>query len=308
MDRQKIRIFAALISSNLMLMQLGCKPRINKSELLDDATTLPSFPSPEAFFEINRQVGHGDFFEVPVDATRKITQVTVRYHGAYSVYEKDSNGQVLKNDEGAPRYKDGMYAHGYLVDQNGTKREISSKKFVDAYETDNWHDLYDVRGKTLRVEFRHSPHHAEDPEVKAVVRTVAMQSVLVRYDDHPDEVYKEIRYSNDDNYGLSPDAKLVAAGKSHKISIPKSMKAYRVDVRWGDEKPRSSDGFYVAGTAKGRLIINGQPQGSQRNVAAIETQVWAPVRYTAANDRDTEIELAFDYDDARIHWVRVYYH
>ncbi len=76
-------------------------------------------------------------------------------------------------------------------------------------------------------------------------------------------------------------------------------------MRWGDEKPRR-DGVYVPGTASGQLTVAGVPQGTWRNVAAVETQVWDNIKVPDSAAEQT-ISVAFQGDDARVHWLRVYY-
>jgi len=281
----------------------ACKSTADRtgSALLDGEGT-----EVQKLFTINRTFKHGDEHEIAIDPTRAIEQITCKYHGDYRVQEIGPDGQPTRNDEGQPRFKDGMYAFGYVVSPTGQEQEVATKKFIDAFETDNWHDLTAAKGPKFVIKFRHSDRYANDPDVVAANTTIRLESILVRYATDPNARFQEFMYNRDYDYGLSPDAVAVTNGGSHKVKIPKSKRITRIDVRWGDEKPRQN-GVYVPGTANGRLLVNGQAQGTWRNVAAIETQVWAPVQAPAPAGDDHEIAISFSGDDARVHWIKVFY-
>ncbi len=286
----------------------GCKTRnLQTSNQLDSnaSSNNNTLDAPQVLHQINKNFKAGESFTIPLDPKRVVDQITVKYDGHYSIVVKDQNGKTMENDEGAPFYKDGMYAFGYSVSETGVKREIAPKKFVDAYETDNWHDLTNAQGSTLLVEFDHGAQYKNDPEVVNAKRTIRVTTVLVRYKDEPGQVYQEFLYNKYDEDSMSSSAIKVESGGSHVVEVDSSRKIYRIDVRWGDEKPRIN-GVYVSGMASGRLSVNGKIQDSTRNVAAIETQVWYPITYSDGDDK-TKIEVSFSGDTARIHWIRAYY-
>lgn len=293
----------------LLIIVSGCKTAQNDAPASVALDAQPggagSFPSAQILYNVGKSFKAGEFFEIPLDPARQVEQITIKFHGKYTLVEKDAAGNPILNDEGKPRYKDGIYAYGYSLSPAGEKREIAAKKFVDAFETDNWHDLVNVQGAKLRVEFRHGSQYVNDPELLALARKISVESVLVRYVDAPGQLFQEFVYNADDDFSMSPDAVTVQSGGSHRVNVDKTRKIYRIDVRWGDEKPRV-DGVYVPGTASGTLRINGKSQGT-RNVAAVETQVWAPVDYPASNQVAHNIDFLFSGDKARIHWIRVYY-
>jgi hypothetical protein len=293
----------------LILAFAGCKTadRSGASSLILAAGEAPLTPGEaQHLYVVNKSYGHGGLLELPIDPTREIEQITCKYDGRYSVVERGADGQPILNDEGKPRYKDGMYAHGYVLGADGVEREVSEKKFIDSDETDNWHDLTAEKGGMLVIRFALSDRYKDDPEVAAAQRQIRMESVLVRYKMAPGATSQDFIYNASYDYSMSPDAVAVSNGGSHKIQVAKGKRIYRIEVRWGDEKPRVN-GVYVPGMASGRLSINGVPQGGSRNVAAIETQLWEPVSYTDAAGADNEIELSFFGDDARIHFIKVYY-
>jgi hypothetical protein len=219
---------------------------------------------------------------------------------------RDAQGHVILNDEGQPKYKDGMYAYG-KIDQGGSLRDIAPKKFVAPGETDNWHDLQGVRGSRLVIEFWFSQAYSNDPQVLATHRQVLLRSVQIRYKDAPGQTYKDYVFNASYDDALSSSARYVQAGGKFELPIDDDLNVYRVDVRWGDAKPRVN-GVYVAGTATGRVKLNGAWQGPPRNVAMIETQTWANLQYPAAIGGHHTLVVTFENDDARIHSVRVYYH
>jgi hypothetical protein len=180
----------------------------------------PKFPPATHQFDVHKSFKAGESFSLPLDPNRTVDQVTIKYHGAYTVLEKGPDGTTLLNDEGQPRYKDGMYAFGYAVQSDGNKLSIAPKKFVDAQETDNWHDLTNAKGEQLLVEFAHAPKYAADPEVLAVARTVAVTTVLVRYEDAPGQLRQDYVYNANDDDSMSTAATSVPDGSSHTVMSP----------------------------------------------------------------------------------------
>lgn len=297
--RQEWLILAAL---GLLAPTLGaCKQRADLASDLQD--TGFSAESPLQFIPIGKNVKHGDVLTFNIDPSRDIEQITCKYHGVYSV--RDGN---KVNDEGQPYYMDGMYVHGYVQLNGGPKREVAPKKFVDAHETDNWHDLYaGAKGDTLIVEMRHADKYLTKPEMRNVSRTIRFDSILVKYKDKPGLKYVPFEYNSNEHGSMSPDAVAVKPGGSHSVKVSADKRITRIDIRWGDEKPRLN-GVYVPGRAEGAIFINGRRVLNQRNVAAVETQVFSPVSgYPAPADGDHTVEVRFYYDDARIHWIKVYY-
>ncbi len=311
----RTRFVSVLGLALLAALPLACKSangnraRLAGTEAGLEATPAPSENpnDPQKTYRIDRRMQHGDFFEVAVDATRQIEQITCKYDGRYTVKELDEDGKERLNDEGKTRFKDGMYAHGYVLGEDGEKREIAPKKFIDEGETDNWHDLYQAKGGKLRVEFRHGDGHAEDADVKSAATTIGMESIIVRYADAPGLVFQEFLYNPEYEDSMSKKAVAVKNNASHKVKLDKAKKVYRIDIRWGDEKPRDAAGIYIPGTASGVVKVNGQDAGTWRNVAAIETQVWMVNDYPVASGAENEVEIEFGGDDARIHWIKVYY-
>lgn len=260
--------------------------------------------SPVKIFQIGKPQRAGDQVEVPLDPNRRVVQATIKYSGNYSLYERDASGAIVKNDEGQPRYRDGMYAHGYIVDKANRAVRVAAAKFIDANETDNWHDLTPMAGKAFRIEFQHSPKYAKDAEVLKAKRAIFLESIKVQYEDSPDDRYQEIRYAQDDENEFAPDAKLLRPGEKLRVNVT-AQKIYRIDVRWGDAKPRDKNGVYIPGLASGLLSVDGQPIDSYRNVAMIESQTWGDIP-TGKGSAKRAIELQFSGDEARVFWIRVY--
>jgi len=297
---RKILLIATLFLAAQMFT-VGCRHVDANDSNLQDATFTPD--NPLQSITVAKDVKHGDVLTFPIDPSREIDQITCKYHGVYSVRDGDR-----VNDEGQPYYMDGMYVHGYVQLEGGTRREVAPKKFVDANETDNWHDLYaGARGDTLIIEMRHGPQYLNRPEMQNVNRTIRFDSILVRYKDRPGLTFVPFEYNTDENDSMSSDAVSVASGGSHVVMVDAEKRINRIDIRWGDERPRVN-GVYVPGRAEGAIFINGRRVLNQRNVAAVETQVFTPITdYPAATGTENKVEVRFYYDNARIHWIKVYY-
>ena len=248
-------------------------------------------------------VGDGDMFEIEINPDRPIEQITMKYNGQYTIPVIEKDGSVKVNDEGKIYYKDGMYVTGFVENKQG-QSEISVPKFIDAHETDNWYHLGHVQGSKIIFKFHYRDSFRNDAAVIASKRKVKMQSVLVRYKDPVGLQFEEKVFNNDDEDSLSEQAKSIEQGSSFTMTVPANKHIFRVDVRWGDAKPRQN-GVYVPGYASGRLKVNGNWIDEMRNVAAIETQVW---NFDTASSNDYhKIELYFYHDLAKIHWIKVYY-
>lgn len=253
-------------------------------------------------YEINKAMGDGDSFEVPLDPKRKLQQITMIYDGNYSIPALDANGQPKKSDEGKTYYKDGMYAHGFVVSANGSKEEVSVPKFVDSNETDNWHDLKPLSGQKLRVEFGYGAEYKNDPAVVAAHTKVQMTRVIIQYQD-PEGLTSEIF-----DYDLGDEQKSkaeISSGGAFSIDFDGKKEVYRVDVRWGDAKPRNAQGEYVPGRASGYLTVDGF-RSDTRNVAMIETQAFS-VKNATAQAGSHKIAVHMTNDSGRVHWIKVFY-
>jgi hypothetical protein len=279
----------------------GCKQRDAGQSDLQDAGF--SADNPLQSITVGKNVKHGEMLTFPIDPSREIEQITCKYHGVYSIRD----GSKV-NDEGQPYYMDGMYVHGYVQLAGGVRREVAPKKFVDAHETDNWHDLYPgARGDTLIVEMRHADKYLTKPEMQNINRTIRFDSILVKYKDKPGLKFIPFAYNANEHVSMSSDAVIVKSGGSHTVSVGADKRITRIDIRWGDEKPRVN-GVYVPGRAEGAIFVNGRRVLNQRNVAAVETQVFSPISdYPAPTGAEHTVEVRFYYDDARIHWIKVYY-
>lgn len=305
-ERSHVVLFILVCTGIVGCKSSETKPSSSTLATHDDTTEISDL-QPQVLTQIDQSYRAGESFTVPLNPNRVIDQITIKYDGRYSLIALDENGKTKVNDEGAPFYRDGMYAIGYAISETGEKTQVAPKKFVDAFETDNWHDVTKgLQGTKLLVEFEHSNAYKNDPDVIAAKRSVKVQSVLVRYVDDPRQIYEEFSYNPNPYVSISSDAVTLKPGQTHTAVFKKTNKIYRVDVRWGDERPRIN-GVYIAGKASGKLSINGESQGPSRNVAAIETQVWSPINYTPSVNGETKIDVSILYEEARIHWIRVYY-
>lgn len=265
-----------------------------------------SFAQPVNSVTVNQNYGSGSRFEMVVDGSRDIDQIQISWDAHYTVVKRDSAGRVLLNDEGQPLFRDGIYAFPKISNSLGNLQNIGTKKFVGASETDNIHDLQGVRGSRLVIEFWHDRLEQERADVREVRRTILLRTVTVRYKDAPGQRYKDYILNPNYNDALSPLAKYILDGQTFELPVPRSYSLYRIDVRWGDAKPRVN-GVYVAGVATGKLKVNGQWQGEARNVAAIETQTWTGLNIPPANGPNHTIVVSIRNDAARIHSIRVYF-
>lgn len=290
--------FAALGAGCRSTSQTAAEPSIVASH--------NDFADPVVHKDVNQLFRHGERFEMTIDPSRELDQVTVVWDVDYSLVMRDASGHVMLNDEGQPMYRDGMYAYPKVKTAQGAVQQIGPKKFVAANETDNIHDIQGVRGSTLFVEFWHARDQQDNPQVRAARRAVKLISVTLRYKDAPGQQYKDYIYNPNYDDSLSSLARYVPAGQTFELPIPANLRVYRVDVRWGDAKPRVN-GVYVPGTATGRVKFNGAWQGEARNVAAIETQTWAGLQYPPAEGGSHTLVVSFRNDGGRIHSVRVYY-
>lgn len=302
-NRVSTQIVAAILAASPWACKTTGVPQQPASAV---ASIQDDFADPVDHKEVNQTFHSGERFEMPLDPNRDLDQVTVSWDVTYSLVMKDSNGRVMLNDEGQPMYRDGMYAYPKVVNVDGGVDQIGPKKFVAPNETDNVHDLDNVRGTTLYLEFWHAHDQQDNPQVRATHRSVKLKSVTLRYKDAPGQQYKDFIYNPNYNDALSSQARYVPAGQTFELEIPANMHVYRADVRWGDAKPRVN-GVYVAGSATGRLKFNGEWQGEARNVAAIETQTWSGMSYPPAQGSHHTLVVSFRNDGARIHSVRVYY-
>ena len=271
-----------------------------------DIASQGDFADPVEHREVNQSFHSGERFEMSLDPNRDLDQVTVSWDVDYSLLMKDSSGRVMLNDEGQPMYRDGMYAYPKVLNGEGGIDQIGPKKFVAPNETDNVHDLNNVQGKTLYLEFWHARDQRDNPQVRATHRAVKLKSVTLRYKDAPGQQFKDFVYNTNYNDALSSRARYVPSGQTFELEIPSTLRVYRVDVRWGDAKPRVN-GVYVAGSATGKLKFNGEWQGEARNVAAIETQTWTSLNYPPAQGSHHTLVVSFRNDGARVHSVRAYY-
>lgn len=254
---------------------------------------------------VMKEMADGDFFEVDIDSSRKIVNITMDYNGQYNV-PLIENGKVVTNEEGQQYYKDGMYAQGYILSASGEKTPVSVRKFIDSYEIDNWHDLNVPKGEKLRIDFMHRENYREEIlKLPKSERTIQFNSILIRYEDPENLPHDVFMYNKNYESALSSDAKILKSGDKLDLKIESGKKICRVDVRWGDAKPYAADGTYVPGYAQGTVIVNGEAQ-EMRNVARIETQVFSISDITNATESPS-LSVTFEGDEARVHWVKVYY-
>ncbi|MGE0174690.1 MAG: hypothetical protein AB7T49_18000 [Oligoflexales bacterium] len=279
----------------------GCKSTDQTSAVKDETPQ-----NPLQTISVNHSVRAGDTLEYEIDATREIDQITCVYNGNYSVYVRNPDGSIRQNDEGRPYYKDGLYVHGFVRTPSGEDVEVSAPKFIDSVETDNWHDLRVPKGNKLVLKILHREEFAQDPEVIAANRTASFRKITIRYKDDSNHQSIDFIYNQDYDDAFSADAVLVQPGNHHTVEVPGDKKIYRIDVRWGDAKPRASDGTYIAGLAYGRLTVDGMGSEGDRNVAYIETQTWSGLDIPTKG-APHKITLEFSGDPARIHWIKVYY-
>ena len=80
---------------------------------------------------VNKYYRHGGIYSLPIDPQREVDQVTVEWDVDYSVVMRDGAGNIVRNDAGQPKDKDGVYAYGKVDGGNGLQ-EISTRKFVAA--------------------------------------------------------------------------------------------------------------------------------------------------------------------------------
>lgn len=275
----------------------------NYTACADGGTCPDDSADPLVKYEIGRQMGDGDFFEVPLDPSRKLQQITMIYDGRYTVPELDEQGHPKTNDEGATYYKDGMYAHGFVLGADDSREEVSQPKFIDASETDNWHDIPPLSGEKLRVEFSYADRFKNDPDVLAAHTKVRMDRVIIQYKD-PDGLTYEV-FDYDLNDQLKSKAE-IASGGEFAVDFDGTKEIYRVDVRWGDAKPRDANGQYIAGRANGFLTVD-DFRSDSRNVAAIETQAFSVQNASARAEGTHRIGVHMNYDAGRVHWMKVFY-
>jgi hypothetical protein len=258
---------------------------------------------PRVTYEIGRDMADGDFFEVTLDPKRQLQEITMVYDGEYTVPAMDAQGKPRKSDEGKPYYKDGIYAHGFVVGANGTRDEVSVPKFVDSDETDNWHDLKPLSGDKLRVEFSYADEYRNDPAVIAAHTKVRMTRIIVQYQDPPGLTFQTFDY--DLGTELKSNAEIPAGGEFG-IDFDGKKTVYRVDVRWGDARPRAADGTYVPGRANGYITVDGFTS-DRRNVAEIETQAFAVSNAAPLADGNHRVTVHMNNDNGRVHWIKVFY-
>lgn len=254
-------------------------------------------------YEIGKTLGDGDSFEVPLDPKRKLQQVTMIYDGQYSVPALDAQGQPKKSDEGKSYYKDGIYARGFVVGANGSKEAVSVPKFVDSDETDNWHDLKPLSGQKLRVEFGYADQYRNDPAVIAAHTKIRMTRVIIQYQDPEGLTYETFDYDLHDEMKSKAE---IPSGGAFSVDFDGKKEVYRVDVRWGDAKPRNASGEYVPGVASGYVTVDGFTSDT-RNVAMIETQAFAMRNPAARADGSHRIAVHMLNDSGRVHWIKVFY-
>lgn len=300
-----IKVIIAILLSSSTYSIISCKTRSvsTVSAIPGDVDYLDFARNPQELFSIDRMMGDGDTFEITVNEHRPIEQITMKYHGDYSIPVIKEDGEARVNDEGKTYFKDGMYVTGYIKNSFG-RSNVSTPKFIDAYETDNWYDLGHIQGSKLLFEFHYRDSFRDDPAVKSSNRKIKMESVLVRYHDPEGLQYEEKVFNHDDENPLSKEAKSIDSGEEFVFAVPGDRRIFRVDIRWGDAKPRKN-GVYVPGYANGQLIVNQKKIGEKRNVAAIENQIW--IFDPQASVTDHEIKVQFFYDIAKIHWIKVYY-
>ena len=287
------------------LLLAACKTTNSSQVAEDDTTQSIRYPSPIQEQEVNQNFKSGDLFQIKIDPNRRVKMATIKYHGSYKLYERDAAGVIKTNHEGQPRFRDGMYAYGYIVDEKGNEKSVATRKFIDAQETDNWYDLTPMAGKLFRIKFSHHENYVNDPEVKKAKTTIELRSIKIQYEDQEGETYKQYSFAENDKDEFDDKAIKVKPGTSHVIKVP-TKNIYRIDVRWGDAKPENQQGKYVPGLASGSLKVDGKIVDKERNVAAIETQVWLDIPKPSASQKERTIELLFRHDVARVFWIRVY--
>lgn len=297
----------------LIAMTLShCKTRGTQDSLTlaNPDTGIASTQKSNFVHPINEMVGDGDEIFVPIDPKRKITQITPYYSGSYKLPVINEDGSIKKNDEGATYYRDGIYAFGYIRDQNGQWQSVSRAKFIDHDEHDNWHDLHIVPGDVLKIEFKYGDRYRTDQEVLSSNRKVQMHNVKVVYADAEGETFHIENYnpqseaSHEVPIAVATQGIKVESGQSHTVKFDGTgKKIYKVVVRWGDAKPRKADGSWDAGFARGSLSINGKTLGSLRNVAFIENQTWDGFEFTGPITVDVNFRSHF----GRVHSVKIYY-
>lgn len=89
----------------------ACKTtKSNSSKQLASEADRNNRQEPQVLHQINKDFKAGESFTLPLDPNRVVDQITVKYDGHYTLTIKDKDGNLMRNDEGAPYYKDGMYA------------------------------------------------------------------------------------------------------------------------------------------------------------------------------------------------------
>lgn len=293
--------------SIVCLMNVACKTRQYSPDRSQIQSGGGAF-NPVTEYQINKSMRHGDFFEVPLSPQQKLKQITMVYSGNYKIHVFNPDGSVRRNDEGDPYYKDGMYANGFVLDSSGNRKPVAAAKFVDANETDNWHDIPPLTGVTLRVEFSHRAEYLADPVVAAANTEIQMIKVIIQYADPEGLKFEEFVYNSSYDDTMNADAHPIISGGYFSQSFDGTKKITRVDVRWGDAKPRTAEGVYVPGSASGYIQVNGANRSDTRNVAAIETQIFAGLNILPRHDgQDHEISVHMIGDSGRVHFVKVFY-
>lgn len=297
----------ALVAMTLPFI-VSCKgTHRNASSELNATGEIPAY-IPEKIVSLGNtyQALNSSEVEIDLDSTGNLSNVTMDYSSSAYKVPVIENGVPKVNDEGKTYYKDGIYIKAFLLTTAGQRVQLDRTRFVDGPEIDNWHDLNAPKGSKLIIQFSVAQEYRSDPQVQASNPRVTLKSVTLRYKDAPGLVSKDFIYNSDYDNEMPANAIELPAGGTHSVTFPKSYKVYRVDVRWGDAKPRNEAGHYVPGTASGALLINGVQQGPARQVAALETESWGPLNLpTGAGDNTFSINLK--YDKGRVHSIRLFY-
>ena len=266
--------------------------------------------------EINQNKFHGDSHSIDVDSSRRIVYLVTDYHGVYHIPLSDNHGNPIVNEVGGTYWKDGMYVSGALTLPDGTERPLGFRhRFIDANEPENWYDLELPPVARVRFDFFHDPEYAD--ELLALPRaertSILLRRIIVRYGDPEGLVHDSFMYNPDTmtpevspEVAMSDRAVLVPDGGSHRVTVSSGRRICRVDVRWGDAKPRINE-MYQQGHADGLMLVNGQAQGDWRSLSFIETEIFAGIDQEPVTGEQS-IEFRFRGDPARIHWINVYYH
>ncbi len=130
-----------------------------------------------------------------------------------------------------------------------------------------------------------------------------MSRVIIQYRDPEGLTYETFDYDLHDEQKSKAE---IQSGGAFSIDFDGKKEVYRVDVRWGDAKPRNAKGEYVPGTASGYVTVD-DFRSDTRNVAAIETQVFSLAKPAARRSGSHRISVHMNGDRGRVHWIKVFY-